>query len=209
MNPYQETARTWDKLAGIYRDKFMDLDIYNDSYNQLNGLLRAEARILDAGCGPGNISRFLSAHRPDLQVLGIDFAPDMIRIAREANPAGVFRVMDIRDIGMLESTFEAIICGFCLPYLLPADARRLITDCAALLAPGGYLYISFVAGDPEQSGYHSGSSGGRMLFHYYKAEALEAELQQAGLDPVYQSRINYKKGDDLMEVHSIIITQKI
>lgn len=31
--PYQETFETWNKIAGLYEEKFMDLDLYNQSYD--------------------------------------------------------------------------------------------------------------------------------------------------------------------------------
>jgi 16S rRNA A1518/A1519 N6-dimethyltransferase RsmA/KsgA/DIM1 with predicted DNA glycosylase/AP lyase activity len=65
MNRHQETAATWNKLASLYQDKFMDLDFYNESYDIVSDLLiQAKASLLEIGCGPGNISRYLYQSGP-------------------------------------------------------------------------------------------------------------------------------------------------
>jgi len=35
MDRYQETAQTWNKVAKLYQEKFMNVALYNDSYNVL------------------------------------------------------------------------------------------------------------------------------------------------------------------------------
>ena len=35
-NRYTETFETWNKVAALYQDKFMDLDLYNDTYELTN-----------------------------------------------------------------------------------------------------------------------------------------------------------------------------
>lgn len=41
----------------------------------------------------------------------------MIELAKKNNPTAYFDVMDSRHIGELTDSYDAIICGFCLPYL--------------------------------------------------------------------------------------------
>ncbi len=56
MNPYKETFDTWNKVAALCQDKFMDLDLYNDTYDVLCGLLDTQkARLLEAGCGQATL----------------------------------------------------------------------------------------------------------------------------------------------------------
>lgn len=33
MDKYKETFETWNNVASMYHDKFMDLDLYNDTYD--------------------------------------------------------------------------------------------------------------------------------------------------------------------------------
>ncbi len=60
MDKYQETFQTLNKVAKIYQDKFMNLGLYNDSYdNFLDLITKANASVLEIGCGPGNITKYL------------------------------------------------------------------------------------------------------------------------------------------------------
>jgi SAM-dependent methyltransferase len=40
------------------------------------------AQIVDLGCGTGRFLAYLAAHRPDLKIVGLDFAEEMVRIGR-------------------------------------------------------------------------------------------------------------------------------
>lgn len=116
MDQYQETFQTWNKVASLYQDKFMDLDLYNESYNIIcHSITKAGASILDLGCGPGNITKYLLSKRPDFNILGIDIAPAMIELAKQHNPTARFETMDIRQIEQIKIRFDGIMAGFCLP----------------------------------------------------------------------------------------------
>ena len=102
MNPYQETFDTWNKVAQLYEDKFMYLTIYNDSYDFVcKHLQQSNSKLLEVGCGPGNITKYLLTQRPDFDILGIDIAPNMIQLAEQNNPTATFKVLDALKINEL------------------------------------------------------------------------------------------------------------
>src|SRR5829696_71014 len=87
MDNYQKTFETWDKVATLYQEKFMNLDLYNDTYNKFCELIKKpNATIFEIGCGPGNITKYLLAKKPDIQIYAIDVAPNMIQLAKANNP---------------------------------------------------------------------------------------------------------------------------
>lgn len=209
MEPYKETFETWNKIAQLYQDKFMDLDLYNETYDYLVGALgNTHSSVLEIGCGPGNITRYLLSKKPDLDILGIDVAPNMIDLARMNNPAASFRVMDARRIRGLTREFDAIISGFCLPYLSMADSEKFISDSNNLLKDSGLLYLSFVEGDPDLSGFLTGSTGDRTYFYYYRSEDLTPLLRVHGFETDRIFRLNYLKNDQTSEIHTVVIARK-
>src|SRR3954470_593263 len=100
------SASAFDHLSERYRDKYVGLTLYDDSYRQFCACLKpGRARVLDAACGPGNGSRYLMAQRPDLDLLGIDLAPRMVALAQEAVPLANFAVHDCRRLADLQRRF--------------------------------------------------------------------------------------------------------
>lgn len=206
---YQETFETWNKLAELYQEKFMYLDFYNETYDFiLQALPKPDAQILEVGCGPGNITKYLLSKNKNLHVLGIDVAPNMVELAQKNNPTANFQVLDCRSIGQLSQKFDAIIAGFCLPYLSYTDAEQFIQSCYALLNVNGIFYISFVEGDTNQSGFKTASTIGRAYFNYYELNYLESLLKKTGFNMIKKFVVPYPLPNGANENHTILITQK-
>lgn len=202
---YQETFNTWNNLANIYEDKFMDLDIYNSSYDLFSEYVnKPDAEILDAGCGPGNISRYLLSVNPGYKISGIDAAENMVELAKKNIPSGNFQVMDIRNILSLNKKFHGITCGFCIPFLDEVAVKKLISDFKFLLNQQGVLYLSFMDKDPSESGYKTGSTGDKTYFHYYRTESLVDYLENSGFRVKDKMDIEYNRGAE-PEIHTVLI----
>ncbi len=210
MDHYEITFKTWDKLALQYQDKFMDLDLYNDTYERFCELVKpVHAKILEIGCGPGNITRYILAKRPDFKLEGIDVAPNMLKLAKENNPTAHFKVMDCRHIDTLTITYDAILCGFCLPYLSKEDCRKFIKDCSVLLNTSGILYFSAIEDDYAKSGMETSSNGEHSMFVYnHEAAYLQQWLKEFGFEEIEVFRKSYPKSDGTTAVHLIMIARK-
>lgn len=205
MDKYEETFATWNKMASLYEEKFMDLDVFNESYDSfLNTLSDDQTKVLEIGCGPGNITRYFLKNRPDLEVLGIDIAPKMIELARKNNPGARFKVMDGREIGQLEPKFDGIVAGFCLPYFSSSEVEKLIADIKDLINNDGVIYLSFVDDDPKESGFKSNGQGDRVFIYYHQTETILKLLSESGFELVNLIKIHYQE----MDTQRIIIAQK-
>lgn len=195
-------------MAELYQARFMDLDIYNENYDLLCTILPENATVLDAGCGPGNITRYLLSKRTDLKILGIDLAPQMIELAVKNNPAARFEVMDVREMKMITDKFDAIAGGFCIPYLSESELSTFISDCQFHLQSNGWLYISFVEGSPSLSGPVTGSSGHTLFFHYYETNYMTDLLKINGFTIDKSFKVEYQQRKDKKDNHIILIARK-
>jgi len=208
MDKYQETFQTWNKLAKNYQDKFMDLDLYDDSYTAFLDLVtKKNASVLEIGCGPGNITKYLLTKREDLKIIGIDISKNMIELAKKNNPTAEFEIMDCRKIDRLTKKFDAIISGFCIPYLSHKDCIKLISDCENLLNDAGILYLSFVEGDYDKSNFITGSSGDRAYFYYYTTEFF-IDILKNDFEIKELIQKEYDKNNGIKETHAILILKK-
>lgn len=209
MDPYKETFETWNKVASLYQEKFMGLKLYNDTYDLIcNVVIKNKATILEIGCGPGNITKYLLSKRPDFNIFGIDIATNMIELAKINNPKANFAVMDSRNISEIETKYDAIVCGFCLPYLSETDSQKLIFEANYLLNNSGFLYLSFVEGDPNKSGFQAGSTGNRSYFYYHNLDQLKAQLLQNSFEDLKIYKVEYKKSEKEQDIHTIITAKK-
>jgi 2-polyprenyl-3-methyl-5-hydroxy-6-metoxy-1,4-benzoquinol methylase len=209
MDQSATSASLFHKYADMYRRKYMDLTMYDDSYHEFCQLLRpGRARVLDSACGPGNVSRFLMAQRPDLDLLGIDLAPRMVELARKAVPSAQFAVHDCRNLADLNRRFDGIICAFGLPYLSREEAEAFIKAACKALEPNGLLYLSTMLGRSEDSGFQLCSTGDKLYINYYSEDQVIHLLQKYGFTIAKQKRINSPSSASKATTDLIVIARK-
>jgi cyclopropane fatty-acyl-phospholipid synthase-like methyltransferase len=206
MDPYQLTFNTYNKIAELYQEKFMDLDLYDDTYDAFCNLItKKDPAIFEIGCGPGNITRYLLQKRPDFRIEATDAAPNMVKLAQENNPAADCKVMDCRGLHLLTKKYDGIVCGFCVPYLSKEDCAKLLKDAATLLNSGGVLYFSAVEGDYDKSGMETNSKGDQVFFYYHEVSYLLEGLQVNGFELEQLIRKDYPQPGKVLSTHMIFI----
>lgn len=209
MNKTQIAVDIFDKCASQYQNKFMDVSSYHDGFDLFcNNIKKQNAEILELACGPGNITKYVLNKRPDFKILGTDLAPNMIALAKENNPTAEFELMDSRDISKLNKTYDAIMCGFCLPYLTKEEAIQLIADAAKILNPEGVIYISTMEDEYSKSAWKKGSGGHEMFMHYHEGGYLSQALKENKFTIIDLKRQDYADKDEINDVDLIIVAKK-
>ncbi len=207
---YKITKNSFNKLAQKYEDRFLNADLYNESFDTFYSYIeKKNAVIFDIACGPGNISRYLLKHNPDFKMIGVDIAPNMIELAKKNNPNAEFHVMDCRDILQINKEFDAAICGFGLPYISKEEASQMITDLSQLIVKDGYLYLSTMEDDYEKSDYKKSSTSEDMAYvHYHSFDYLEKALIDNGFSIVEVFRKDYLEHYGTITIDLFIIAKK-
>lgn len=100
---------------------------------------------LDAGCGAGTLSRWLAER--GCQVLGVDAAPEMVRMAAQLTEGqhGPMcpRFVCIETIARLDldaRSLDGVLCSSVLEYV--PDPSECLQEFARVLKPGGMLLVS-------------------------------------------------------------------
>ncbi|CAN5467766.1 class I SAM-dependent methyltransferase [soil metagenome] len=96
------------------------------------------SRILDFGCGIGNLTRFLVREFADVQ--GYDPSDRSIERARLAVPEGRFG-SDLAALERGEARFDAIVVANVLHHVPPRERSALIERIVKLLAADGQLVV--------------------------------------------------------------------
>jgi len=98
----------------------------------------APRRVVDLGCGPGNLTALLAARWPSALVEGLDSSPEMIERARADVPTVRFSVGDVRSWTM-PADCDVLISNATLQWV--PGHLDLLRDWAAALPSGGWLAI--------------------------------------------------------------------
>ncbi len=106
----------------------------------------AQGRLLDVGCGPGNLDRLLAAARPALSVVGVDESEEMIRRAQaRKRPSNLeFRRGTAEGLGSREE-FDFALSVLSFHHWEEPEAGLEAVHRA--LKPGGRFWI--YEGNPE------------------------------------------------------------
>ena len=112
----------------------------------LSERLNGGGRVLEVGCGTGNLLVQLAKAFPAAQVVGVDIDSDSIAAARSrAGEAGVADRVQVRKGTVAAATqgqqFDAALMVEVLHEIAPALRSGVVADCARALAPGGWMVI--------------------------------------------------------------------
>jgi len=125
------------------------------------------AQVLDAGCGAGvPVTRTLSQH---LNVTGVDFAEEQIRLARQLVPQARFLCQDLTQLTFADHSFDAICSYYAIIHIPRQEHRALLLDFHRILKPSGWVLLCLGADNLERDiaeDYH----GTRMHWSHYDAE---------------------------------------
>jgi SAM-dependent methyltransferase len=99
--------------------------------------------ILDAGCGTGENALFFAQRGH--KVTGIDYLAEPINRAKqkgmERGLAATFLVMDALELKHLPEVFDTVIDSGLFHVFNDEDRRRYVEGLAAVLRPGGRLFL--------------------------------------------------------------------
>ena len=140
---FTDRANEW--AANYAQDGPADVSMKNLRTRQrfalelVEAALPAGARILDAGCGPGEMSSLLMARGYD--VWGIDVAETMIEHARRVTGRpDRFQPGDIEQLPFPDGMFDGVVCLGVIEYLDSDSAA--VRELRRVLKPGGTLVVS-------------------------------------------------------------------
>jgi ubiquinone/menaquinone biosynthesis C-methylase UbiE len=111
--------------------------------------LKPGLKMLDAGCGPGAISRWIAKLVAPSKVIGLDDDPSFVLAARkEAERQHVrnveFREGDIHKMEFEDATFDLAYCRLVLPFL--SNPLKALLELKRVTRPGGRVAVADFAG---------------------------------------------------------------
>jgi SAM-dependent methyltransferase len=149
--PYLPAAGS-DWLLPFY-DLFTRLTGVRAAHRRLleQAALQPGYRILEIGCGTGNLAILARRLNPSVEVLGIDPDPKALsRARRKAQRARFpieFREAFSQQLPFPDASFDRVLSAFMLHHVLPDAKIPTLREALRVLKPGGSLHLlDFEAG---------------------------------------------------------------
>ena len=117
--------------------------------------IRPDHRVLEIGCGTGNLALLAKRLHPDAEVVGLD--PDPKALARARRKAGR-KALSVRlDLGFAQelpypdASFDRVLSAFMFHHLGPDDKEKALREVRRVLKPGGSLHLLDLGGAKASS----------------------------------------------------------
>jgi SAM-dependent methyltransferase len=161
---------------------------------------------LDLGCGGGQASLKLAAC--GYRVVGVDFAPTAIELARRNAPELQFVVGDCLALELSAASFDLAVDNHVLHCIIGLDRARFLREIARVLRPGGLLFSDTMSRegpvDFDRFNFDPTTFISRNGNRYLVAETeLDGELETAGFEIVFrqtQPNLEHAIGHGLIRV---------
>lgn len=155
----KEAADFYSKGAEEFESSY-NIDNIDDNYLRLLEKFCSDTgsgKILDAGCGTGRDTAFLS--KKGFKAVGIDLSEEMLEIAKEK--PGEYKKMDIRDLEFQDNSFDGIVCNQSLIFLQKEEMKKAFEELKRVLKPEGVIFLGLKEGEEP-----------------YKREKYDSEITQ-------------------------------
>jgi ubiquinone/menaquinone biosynthesis C-methylase UbiE len=198
-----DTIKSYDNSANEFMQKIGKLNNYDDTYDFITSLLKENDNVLDLAYGPAQISEYIK-NKIDVNITGVDLSKEMIEIAKENIPNGIFICDSIINFKN-NMEYNLIIIGFGIPYLNIEQVKECIKNNLVMLKDNGYIYVSFMNGNKH--GFEKTSFGGKNKFYIYYHEQNEIIniLENNGIEIIKKYELDYNEIDGKITKDIVLI----
>lgn len=137
--PYTELeARTYDRVVAPAVASF-ETALLDDALARVP----PGGRLLEVGCGGGQLLAKIALRRPDLRLVGVDLAPGQVKRARERTARFGDRVEVIEgsalELPFDDASFDGVFSVASIKHW--PDPQRGLRECVRVLRPGAELHV--------------------------------------------------------------------
>src|SRR4030042_3301702 len=120
-------------------------DILMSTIKDFVSLLPEKSKVLDLGCGPGHETKRLAS--VGVEVIGIDYSKECIRVAKEHCPEGKFEIIDFHNLDDRFGQFDGIFASGSLIHVKPDELPNIVRKVSDILKKNGYFLMIIQDGE--------------------------------------------------------------
>jgi len=177
--------KLWVQKYSLIPTRNYILKTVSENYKKYSSHCNEKIKILDLGCGPGELIEEISDKFGDLEITGVDFSERMLEISQKRNPKAKHIKMDVAELQNLKGTFNIIICTHSFPYY--KEPKKVMEELNRLLEDDGIIHMGFASGNnlydkfalgfvkitTGSANYPSDKNFRRLINSYFKVEKLQ------------------------------------
>ncbi len=194
----EKSSKRFDQWSRKYDRSILQFLVFSRSHNMfLKNIVHDSgiSRILDVGCGTGELAMRLKKHKKGAKVFGLDMSADMINIAKaKAKSSGNsdidFKIGDVGHMPFGDNSFDCITCAHSFHHY-PLK-KKAVREMFRVLRNNGKVMII--------DGYKDGFLG-RFIFdflvkkhevevHHLHSNQFRRLLKNAGFKDIVQTTFN-------------------
>jgi ubiquinone/menaquinone biosynthesis C-methylase UbiE len=183
MDPFDPVAirAAYDTAAADYVTAFADdlggLPVDRSLLDGCAQQLNRGSRVLDLGCGPGQVADYLT--RRGLQVIGLDLSHQMLTLGSGRTHGVTFAGGDMRWLPFRSQSFRAVVAYYSVQHLPRSELPLALKEIHRVLTSDGRLVLATHLGEGETQideflGHAVSPFGGT----FYAPDELEDEFRR-------------------------------
>jgi ubiquinone/menaquinone biosynthesis C-methylase UbiE len=175
--------------------------------------LRDGHRVLDVGCGTGNLLRATGKRHPNVELFGVD--PDLKMLARaegKLRRAGLAARLDrgyAQELAFPDGSFDVVFSSLMLHHLETPAKDEMLAEVRRVLRPDGVLVLADATVHGHDHGHGHGRRGvsGKMQLHLQDniGDAVAKRIAAAGftVEPTRTRKLRFagETGIEVARVH--------
>lgn len=188
--------RCYTEVADVYIQTFGTIDQVDpeDLGFLERNLSHCDGTVLDAGCGPGHLTAYLTGL--GLTAWGIDLVPEFIDSARSNWPEVEFTVGSVNTLDVGDRSLGGILAWYSLIHCEPGALADVLIEFRRAMSRGGTLVVGFFEGDEIGPFDHRVATAYR-----WPTDEMSRTLSTAGFTEVDRLR---RGGSDRMRPHAAL-----
>jgi cyclopropane fatty-acyl-phospholipid synthase-like methyltransferase len=154
---YNKIAKRLQEIFGLEKEGSEKLKILED----FTAKIPLAGRILDAGCGNGAYSRYLSEK---FNVIGVDISEKQIELAKQNVPNAKFICKDMTKLTFSDEVFDGILSYYAIIHVPREEHYDLMSNFYRMLKFNGVVLLTFHKNDDPESYENDLLGEGAMMY---------------------------------------------